>query len=284
MQKFFSISMSLLVCIVLMMSCLFSINQIEQVVVTRFGKPVRVIDTPGLHFKIPVLEEITSFDKRMINVEISALEVTLGDKRRLVVDAFCRYIITDCLKFYQTVYNENGVSQKLTPVVLGSLRSIMGNLNISNLLSEERRSVMTKIKNEVNKAAKQFGVDIVDVRIRKTDLPAQNSEAISNRMISERQREAKELRAKGLEMAKIITSTADRENSIAIAQADKKAQILVGEGEAEANKIFVSAFAQDKEFFSLHQTLNAYKEALGEKTTTLVLSSENAFLRRFFGD
>ena len=169
---------------------LFTVLQIEQVVVTRLGDPVRVIKEPGLHFKIPFIETATFFDKRLMSVELSALEVTLGDKRRVMVDAFGRYRITDPLKFYQAVGSEEGVLVRLHPVVLGSLSSVLGGVSLSSLLSDSRIATMNKIRDEVNKAAKGFGIDVVDVRIKKTDLPPQNSEAICKRMISEREREA----------------------------------------------------------------------------------------------
>lgn len=256
---------------------LFIVNQIEQSVITRLGEPVRVIKNPGLHFRIPLLEKSVFFDKRLMNIELSALEITLGDKRRIMVDAFGRYRITDPLKFYQTVYNEKGVLVRLNPVVLGSLSSVLGGLELSALLSDTRISVMNKIRDEVNKAAKGFGIDMVDVRIRKTDLPIQNSEAICKRMISEREREAREIRAKGIEMSKIIKSTADKENAISVSEANTKVQILMAEGELEANKIYVEAFSKDKKFFEFFQSLEAYKKSFLTENTTFVISPKNEF-------
>ena len=271
------------VAIVIFIEGLFVVNQIEQVVITRLGDPVRVIRDPGLHFKIPIIEKVTFFDKRLMSVELSALEVTLGDKRRIMVDAFGRYRITDPLKFYQTVYNEKGVLIRLNPVVLGSLSGVLGKLELSSLLSDARISAMNKIRDEVNKAAKGFGINVVDVRIRKTDLPIQNSEAICKRMISEREREAKELRAKGVEMAKIIKSTADKENAIAIAEANTKVQILISEGELEANKIYVDAFSKDKAFFEFFRSLEAYKTAFSGENSTFVLSPKSQFFNPMNG-
>lgn len=258
---------------------LFTVNQIEQVVVTKLGDPVRVIKTPGLHFKIPLLEKLAFFDKRLMSVELSALEITLGDKRRIMVDAFGRYKIIDPLKFYQTVYDERGVLIRLNPIVLGSLSSVLGGVGLSALLSDTRTSAMNKIRDEVNKAAQAFGISIVDVRIRKTDLPVQNSEAICQRMISEREREAREIRAKGIEMAKVIMSTADKENAIALAEANTKAQMLIAEGEAEANKIYVDAFSRDKSFFEFFQSLRAYRAAFLKQNSTFVLAPKGKFFR-----
>lgn len=256
---------------------LFTVNQIEQAVVTRLGEPVRVIKNPGLNMKIPFLEEVAFFDKRLMSVELSALEVTLGDKRRIMVDAFGRYKITDPLRFYQAVGSEHAVLSRLHPVVLGSLSSVLGGVSLSSLLSDTRTSAMNKIRDEVNRAAKGFGIDVVDVRIRKTDLPPQNSEAICRRMISEREREAKEIRAKGVEVSKTIKSTADKENAIALAEANTKVQILIADGEREANKIYTDAFSKDKKFFEIFQTLDAYKEAFAEKDTSFVVSPNSSF-------
>lgn len=256
---------------------LFTVSQIEHVVVTRLGEPVRVVKEPGLHFKTPFFEKIESFDKRLMNVELSALEVTLGDKRRIMVDAFGRYRITDPLKFYQAVGSERGVLTRLHPVVLGSLSSVLGGVSLSSLLSDTRISAMNKIRDEVNSAVKGFGIDVVDVRIRKTDLPPQNSEAICKRMISEREREAKELRAKGVELSKIIKSTADKENAIAIAEAEAKVQTIIAEGEFEANNIYSKAFSKDKDFFAFFQSLETYRKSFEKDNTYFVISTDDKF-------
>lgn len=278
-----SIIVAVVVALFVLISGMFTVNQIEQAVVTRLGEPVRVIKTAGLHFKIPVLETVAFFDKRLLSVELSALEVTLGDKRRIMVDAFGRYRITDPLKFYQSVGSENGVLVRLNPVVLGSLSSVLGGETLSMLLSDSRASAMNKIRDEVNKAAKGFGIDVIDVRIRKTDLPPQNSEAICKRMISEREREARELRAKGVEMSKVIKSTADKENAIAVAEADRKVEVMIAEGELEANKIYVEAFSKDREFFEFFQSLEAYKTSFDAKNSTFVISPKSEFFKAMKG-
>jgi membrane protease subunit HflC len=226
-----------------------------------------------------MLETVTFFDKRLMSVELQTLEVTLGDKRRIMVDAFGRYRITDPLRFYQTVRNESGVVLRLNPVVLGSLSSVLGGVELSSLLSDARISAMNKIRDEVNRGAKSFGIDVVDVRIKKTDLPPQNSEAICKRMMSEREREARELRAKGVEMSKIIKSTADMENAIALSDAEAKVQMLIADGELEANKIYVNAYSRDEEFFVFFQSLDAYKTSFAEDNTTFVLSPKGRFFK-----
>ncbi|MDR1334845.1 MAG: protease modulator HflC [Holosporaceae bacterium] len=262
-----------------LLECFFTVHQIAQVVVTRFGEPVRVIQAPGLYFKLPIVEKIVYFDKRLMSIELPTMEITLGDKRRIMVDAFGRYVIKDPLKFYQTVYSERGVLVRLNPVVLGSLSSVLGGVSLSSLLSDTRISAMNKIRDEVNRAAKRFGIDVVDVRIRKTDFPVQNSAAICNRMISEREREARELRAKGVEMSKTIKSNADKESDIEIAKANTKMQQLIAIGEKEANIIYVAAFSQDANFFEFFQSLEAYRALFTAEhsETTFVLSSKNPF-------
>ncbi|MDR2107092.1 MAG: protease modulator HflC [Holosporaceae bacterium] len=282
--KIISFPAFLLAVLLILNGTTFTLNQIGQAVVTRLGEPVRVIKDPGLHFKIPFLETVVFFDKRLMSVELSALEVTLADKRRVVVDAFGRYVITDPLKFYQSVGSENGVLNRLNPVVLGSLSSVLGGVPLSSLLSDTRIFAMNKIRDEVNKAAKGFGIDIVDVRIRKTDLPLQNSEAICKRMMSEREREAREIRAKGVEMAQIIKSTADKENAIALAEAEAKVQILISEGEMEANRIYAEAFSKDESFFEFFQSLEAYRTSFNSKNSAFVIAPKGKFFNVMKGN
>lgn len=265
--------------IFLIFKSLFVVKQIEQGIVIRFGEPMRVIQNPGLNWKIPFIEEICYFDKRLLEIEFSALEVTLKDRRRVVVDAFGRYKITNPLTFYQTVRSEYGVKRRLNAIILGSLRSVLGNLNLPDLLSDARSNVMTKIRDDVNTAAEKFGINVVDVRLRRIDLPKQNSEAIFARMISEREREAKELRAKGEEKSRIIMSSADRDAVIMLAEASKKAQILIGEGEALANKTYATAFSKDAKFYELYSIMNIYKKSLAKKENKLVLNPDSFILK-----
>lgn len=260
---------------------IFTVNQVEQAVITRFGDPVRVIKSPGLHMKIPFVEEAVFFDTRLMNIELPALEITLGDKRRIMIDAFGRYRITDPLKFYKSVGNYNGVLRRLYPIVLGSLSSVLGKIGLPSLLSNTRISATNKIKDEINKASQGFGIVLTDAYMRRTDLPPQNSEAICKRMISEREREAKELRAKGFEIAKEIKSKADKENTILLAEAEANVQQLIAEGELEAGKVYLDAFSKDKEFFEFFQSLEAYKEAFDAQNTTFVLSPKDEFFKYF---
>ncbi len=266
-----------IVAFVVVSDCVFTVNQMQQALITRFGDPVRLLKEPGLYVKVPFIEDVAFFDKRVISVEMSALEVTLGDKRRVIVDAFGCYRISDPLKFFQSVHNESGVQKRLYPVVLGVLSSVFGKIELSSLLSDSRSDTVTRIRGEVSKAVKGFGLEVVDICIRKTNLPPQNSEAICKRMISEREREAKELRAKGVEISKIIRSTADKENAIELAKAAAKVQELIAEGELEANKIYTEAFSKDKEFFQFFQSLDAYKAAFSSKNAAFVLSPSGEF-------
>lgn len=254
---------------------LFTVKQTESAIVVRFGEPIRVIKEPGLKMKTPFMEDVLFFDNRLLDIELSELEITLGDRRRIIVDAFGRYKITDPLLFFQTVKNEIGVKARLSAIVLGSLRSILGSFELSSLLSDERIKIMENIKNLVNESAKSLGINVIDVRIRRTDLPQQNSDAIFKRMISERQREAKELRAKGQEQSMIIKSEADKEATIMLSEARKKANILQGEAEGEANKIYANAYSKDPEFFEFYKSMEAYKSSLTERQSFIKTSENN---------
>lgn len=264
-------------------SC-FTVLQTENVILVRFGEPVRVIKSPGLNCKVPFIENILYFDNRLLDIELSELEVTLGDRRRIIVDAFGRYKITDPLLFYQTVRDEYGVKARLSTIVLGSLRSILGSRELSALLSDERFKVMEDIKNLVNESAKSLGINVIDVRIKRTDLPQQNSEAIFKRMISERQREAKELRAKGQEQSMVIKSEADKEATIMKSDALKKAEMLLGEGEAEANRIYAEAYSKDPEFFEFYKSMQTYKDSFAGndgKQSKMILTPSGELFRHF---
>lgn len=257
----------------------FTVNEVEQAVVIRLGEPVRVVKTPGLYCKVPLTEEVVFFDKRLINIYLRTVEVTLGDKRRVVVDAFGLCRITDPLKFFQAVGTEREAHTKLEPVIFGSLSSVLGSISLKSLLADNRTSATGKIRTEVNKVAKEFGMEVLDIRINKTDLPPQNSDAICKRMISEREREAREIRAKGVEMAKIIKSTADKDNAIAIADADVKVQKMLADGEREASKIYINAFSKDKEFFKFFMSLDAYKTTIDSQETTFIVSPKHGFFK-----
>ncbi len=274
----------IIVCFLLIISSLssiFVVRQIDQVLIVRFGEPVRVVNNAGLHFKLPFIDEVIFFERRLLAIDLAELEVTLGDRRRLVVDAFGRYKIVNPLKFYQTVRDEAGLQRRLTSIVLGSLRSVLGTSNLAMILSDSRAKVMDDLCNEVNRAAKDFGVDVLDIRIKRMDLPRENTEAICKRMISEREREARQLRAQGAEKAQIMRAEADKFRDETIAEANKEADIIIGKGESEAGKIYAQAYGKNVEFFEFYRSMQAYRKAMKSENTKIVVAPDGGFLKFF---
>lgn len=268
------------VLLVLGMSSTFIVHQTEQAIVLRFGNPVRVINEPGLKFRLPLAETVERFDKRVLDSDPDAEEVIASDQKRLVVDAFARYRIVDPLRYYQTVSNERGLQARLERIINGTLRNVVGNVTLASVLSEERAAIMTEIQKQVQNEAKTFGIDVIDVRIRRADLPQANSEAIYARMKSEREREAKEFRAQGAELAQRIRARADRERTVLLADAAKQAQILRGDGDGQQVEIWAKAAGQDPDFFMFYRSMEAYRQSLSGDTT-LVLQPDSDFLRYF---
>ena len=228
---------------------IFIVKEINQAIVLQFGDPKRILMKPGLNFKIPFIQNVVFLDKRILNLDAPPAEVIASDQKRLIVDAFARFKIIDPLKFYISVGNERVARSRLSTIINSRIRSVLGTQRLQTLLSEERTKQMALIQEGVNNEAAKFGIEIVDVRIKRADLPPANSDAIYRRMQTEREREAKEFRAKGAEMAITITSTADKEVTVILADAEKQSQILKGEGDGQRNKIFADAFGQDPEFF-----------------------------------
>ena len=253
----------------------------EQGLVLQFGDPKRVIQKSGLHFKIPFIQNVIKYDKRILEYDLPIEEVIAVDKKRMLIDSFARFKIIDPLEFYKTVGNEANVRNRLNSNVISSLRRVVGRVTLDELLSSERSNIMNRIKIEVNDAASRFGIEVVDVRIRRADLPEANSQAIFERMISERVREAKEFRAKGAEAAQIIRATADKEKTVLLAEATRKSEILRGEGESESIDIYANAFEKDSNFYSFYRSMQAYKNVLGEDGTTMILSPDSQFLEFF---
>jgi membrane protease subunit HflC len=262
---------------------LFTVHQANQALVLQFGEPRQVVTEPGLHMKLPFVQDVIYFDRRVLEFDAPKEEIIASDQKRLVVDAFARYKIIDPLLFFQTVNNEAVVRTRLAAIVNASIRQALGGVPLEHIISGERASLMTQIRDIVNAEAKDFGIDIIDVRIKRADLPEANSEAVYLRMQTERQREAKELRAQGAEEAQKITAVADRDKVVIIAEAQKQSQITRGEGDGEAIRIFADAFGKDVEFFAFYRSMEAYKNALGQSDTTMVLSPDSEFFR-FFGD
>ena len=267
--------------IVMTLSAAFIVDQREQALVLQFGDPKRVIQEPGLNFKIPFIQQTVRFDKRLLDFDNAPEEVIASDQKRLVVDAFARYHITDPLKFYQTVGTEMALRPRLGSVLNSTLRQVLGTVPLQQVVSEKRGALMLEIRNIVRTEASRFGIRLEDVRIKRADLPAQNSEAIYRRMQTERQQEAAELRAKGAEEAQKIRAEANRQKVVIVAEAEKDSQILRGDGEGQMNRIFAEAFGRDAEFFSFYRSMQAYEAALGTDDTTMVLSPDSDFFRYF---
>ena len=262
---------------------IFIVKEINQAIVLQFGDPKRILMKPGLNFKIPFIQNVVFLDKRILNLDAPPAEVIASDQKRLIVDAFARFKIVDPLKFYISVGNERVARSRLSTIINSRIRSVLGTQRLQTLLSEERTKQMALIQEGVNTEAAKFGIQIVDVRIKRADLPPANSDAIYRRMQTEREREAKEFRAKGAEMAITITSTADKEVTVILADAEKQSQILKGEGDGQRNKIFADAFGQDPEFFAFYRAMQAYETALIGGETSLILSPDSEFFK-FFGN
>ena len=262
---------------------IFIVKEINQAIVLQFGDPKRIISTPGINFKIPFIQNVVFLDKRILNLDAPPEEVIASDQKRLIVDAFARFQIVDPLKFYISVGNERVARSRLSTIINSRIRSVLGTQRLQTLLSADRTNQMALIQDGVNNEAEKFGIKIVDVRIKRADLPPANSEAIYRRMQTERNREAKEFRAKGAEMAITITSTADKEVTVILAEAEKRSQIMKGEGDGQRNKIFADAFGKDPEFFAFYRAMQAYEKALIGGETSLILSPDSEFFK-FFGN
>jgi membrane protease subunit HflC len=267
--------------IIVLMSALFTVNQAQQALVLQFGEPIRQVEAPGLHLKIPFVQNVVTFDKRLLDFDADAQEVIMADQKRLVVDAFARYRIVDPLLFYQAVGTEANMRARLSAIVNSSLRNVLGSVPFSAVLTARRAELMHQISQSVVGEAKSFGVNVMDVRIMRADLHPDNSAAIYGRMQTEREREAKQERAEGAETAQRIRAEADRDRTVILADAQRQAQILRGQGDAEATGIFANAFNRDPEFYGFYRTLQAYQRSLGDGATTMVLSPDSEFFRYF---
>ena len=262
---------------------MFVVKEINQAIVLQFGDPKKIITEPGLNFKIPFIQNVAFLDRRILSLDPPPEEVIASDQKRLIVDAFARFKIVDPLKFYISVGNERVARSRLATIINSRLRSVLGKQSLATLLSQDRAKQMALIQEGVNNEAEKFGIEIIDVRIKRADLPQANSEAIFRRMQTEREREAKEFRARGAEMAVTITSTADKEVTVILANAEKQSEIMKGEGDGMRNKIFADAFGQDPEFFKFYRAMQAYEKALIGGETSLILSPDSEFFK-FFGN
>ena len=261
---------------------IFIVQEINQAIVLQFGDPKKIVTKSGLNFKLPFIQNVAYLDRRVLNLDTPPEEVIAADQKRLIVDAFARFRIVDPLKFYISVGNENVARSRLATIINSRIRGVLGTQNLATLLSIDRSKHMATIQNDVNIEAQNFGITIVDVRIKRADLPQANSEAIFKRMQTEREREAKEFRAQGAEIAAKITSTADKEVTVILATANKQSEIMKGEGDGTRNRIFANAFGRDPEFFGFYRAMQSYEKALIGGDTSLILSPDSDFFK-FFG-
>ncbi|MES0882461.1 protease modulator HflC [Roseibium sp. SCP14] len=262
----------------------YVVHPTQQALVLQFGKIIEQPKTePGFYFKIPFVQNVVYLDKRVLNLNMPPLEPISSDKKRLVVDAFARYRISDPVLFYQRVQNVLTANRRLSTLLQSSLRSELGRTSFVALVRDDRSGVMDAIRNDVSANAKELGIEVVDVKIRRADLPDANSQAIYARMQTERQREATEIRAQGEEQSRRIRSRADRDATVIEAEAKRDAEIVRGDGDAERNKIFAEAFGEDPEFFAFYRSMQAYEAGLQSGDTSLVLSPDSSFFR-FFKD
>jgi membrane protease subunit HflC len=267
--------------LILALSSMFQVHQSQQALVIQFGDPLRRVDQPGLYFKLPLIQEVVYFDKRVLDFDARPEEVPTLDQKQLVVDAFARFVIVDPLKFFQTVNNEQGIQSRLATIISSNLRRVLGEVQMSRVLTEERASLMHNIRESVNREAAGFGVDVIDVRIRRVDLPEENSQAIFARMKTQREQEARRIRAEGGKEAQVVRAEADKQQRVIVAEARRRSEILRGEGDAESTKIYAEAYGRDAEFFDFWRSMQALIRGLPGNTTALVGSPQGAFFRYF---
>jgi modulator of FtsH protease HflC len=268
------------VVVILLYTMFFTVQQTDIALVLQFGRPVRVIDHPGLQFKLPY-QNVVIYDRRILDFEPPAEEVIASDQKRLIIDTYARFKIINPLQFYQSVGTETAADQRLSSIISASLRRIIGNVELQAVISSQRANIMKEIRDDVNNEAKGFGIDVVDVRLRRADLPKENEEAIYARMKTERQREAAQYRAQGAQQAQQIRADADRQRIEIIADAQRQAQILRGEGDAQSITIYADAYGKDPAFFSFYRSLQAYRDALTGPGTTFVVSPDSEFFKYF---
>ncbi|KJW03638.1 hflC protein [Rickettsia endosymbiont of Ixodes pacificus] len=278
-QKIYYIIFTIVFGLILISSSLFSVDQRQSAVVFQFGEAVRTIENPGLNIKIPFIQNVEFFDKRLLDVEVEAKELTAADGKRVIVDSYAKFQINNPVMFYKTVHDYQGVKIRLTRNLESSMRKVIGKISLSSLLSQERSNVMLNILNQVDGEAKSFGIDVVDVRILRADLPKENSAAIYRRMQTAREKEATQIRAEGQEESVRIRSKADKESKIILAKAYRDAQIIKGDGDEKAAKIYNSAYSVDPEFYKFYRSLLVYKNSLKKEDTNFVISPDAEVLK-----
>ena len=261
----------------------FTVYQTDQAIVVRFGQPIRVVTEPGLNFKIPLTDSVIYVDKRILDLENPAQEVIASDQKRLVVDAFARYRINDALKFYQTIGAIEGANARLSTLLNSALRRVLGEASTTDIVRDKRAQLMAQVRTQLQNEAQSFGIAVVDVRIRRADLPEQNSQAVYQRMQTERQRQAAEFRAQGSQRSQEIRAKADRDVTVLIAEAQSTGEQTRGDGDAERNRIYADAYGRDPDFFAFYRSMQAYEAGLKSTDTRMLLKPDSDFFR-YFGD
>jgi membrane protease subunit HflC len=271
----------IVVALIVAYGAIFTVYQTRQALVVRLGQPVRIVTEPGLHFKVPLIDSVIHIDKRILDLENPAQEVIASDQKRLVVDAFARYRIKDPLKFYQSVGTVDGANSRLSTLLNSALRRVLGETTLTQVVRDQREQLMDRVREQLDNEAQAFGIAIVDVRIRRADLPEQNSQAVYERMKTERQREAQEFRSQGVQRAQEIRAKADREVTVLLAEAQSKGEQTRGLGDAERNRIYAEAYSRDPEFFSFYRSMQAYEAGLRANDTRMLLKPDSDFFRYF---
>ena len=272
---------ALFVVLIVGYSSIFTVAQTEQVLVVRLGEPVRVVTEPGLNFKAPFIDTVISIDKRILDLENPSQEVIASDQKRLVVDAFARYRIKNALRFYQSVGSIQAANIQLTTLLNASLRRVLGEVTFITVVRDEREALMARIRDQLDKEADGYGIQVVDVRIRRADLPEQNSQAVYQRMQTERQREAAEFRAQGGQKAQETRANADREATVIVAEANSTAEQVRGAGDGERNRLFAEAYGKDPDFFAFYRSMTAYENGLRSADTRFLLRPDSDFFKFF---
>jgi membrane protease subunit HflC len=270
-----------LIVLIIGYSSLFTVYQTRQALVVRLGNPLRIETQPGLHVKVPLLDSVIYVDKRILDLENSAQEILASDSKPLIVDAFARYRVRDPLLFYKTVGTTDGANSRLSPLLSSAVRRVLGDATLIQVVRDQREELMARVRQQMDTEAQNFGVEIVDVRIRRADLPPQNSEAVYKRMQTDREREAQEFTSQGTQKAQEIRAKADRDATVIVAEATSKGEQTRGEGDAERNRIFAEAYSKDPDFFAFYRSMQAYETGLPEGDTRLVVRPDSEFFRYF---
>jgi membrane protease subunit HflC len=265
--------------IILLMGSIFAVEQRQFALIFQFGEIVRSVREPGLHFKVPFIQNIMFFDNRILNVSLESTEVTASDEKKIIVNAFAKYRIDNPVEFYKTINNIHNIRIQLNRILDSSIRRVIGTKPLVSLLSHERREIMDKVSENVNKETARLGVNVIDVRLVRADLPKENSDAVCRRMQTEREKEAKQIRAEGVEIASKIKASAEKESKIVISESYKNSEITRGEGDSKAAKIYNAAYSRDPEFYKFHKSLGAYRATLNSKDTSFIISPDSDFLK-----